>query len=114
MIDKQKAIENVTRFLRDKTKKTLLVRGYDSDAKLRVVLACLNSAFNKGIIRTSSMSDISFQINRSFNQNLLPHTVKSTTNYEIGRMTVNISYATHTKFNPKGNAATFTVLSKVS
>ncbi|MED1865844.1 hypothetical protein P4V41_20545 [Fictibacillus nanhaiensis] len=58
MSDQQKAIANVMKFLRDESKKSLLVKGYDNEAKLRVVLSCLNSEFDKGIIRTSSMSDI--------------------------------------------------------
>ena len=110
MTDEQNAIKNVMGFLLDKTKKTLLVRGYDNDAKLRVVLSCLNKKFNKGIIRTSSMVDISFHINRAFKKKLLPNTVKSTTTYKLGNMTVNInSYTTHTQFNPKGNHGTFTL-----
>ncbi|MEE6185268.1 hypothetical protein ACQ3VH_11860 [Bacillus pretiosus] len=40
----------------------------------------------------------------------MPYTVKSTTNYEIGRMLVNInSYVTHTNSNPRGNGNTFTL-----
>lgn len=110
MLDKNKAIDIITGFLQDESKKYLLVRGYDCDVKLKVVLGCLNRKFDKGIIRTSSMSDISFQINRSFHKDLLPYTVKSTTNYELGRMLVNInSYVTHTKSNPRGNENTFTL-----
>ncbi|MBP1971742.1 hypothetical protein J2Z83_003897 [Virgibacillus natechei] len=108
MTDKQKAIKNVMDFLRDKNKKLLLVRGYDNDAKVRVVISCLNKEFDKGIIRTSSMSDISDHINRAFGKNLLTNTVKSTTNYSLGKMTVNInSYVTHTAANPRGNESTF-------
>ncbi|PFR08645.1 hypothetical protein COK30_22960 [Bacillus cereus] len=114
MIDEQNAIESVMRFLQDGTKRTLLVRGYDNDAKLRIVLSCLNGEFNKGIIRTSSMSSISNHINQAFNKRLLPHTVKSTTNYKLGRMVVNInSYATHTQSNPNGNKDTFTLFHPV-
>ncbi|PAE18249.1 hypothetical protein [Robertmurraya siralis] len=110
MTDEQNAISIVMDFLHNKTKKTLLVRGYDNEAKLRVVLSCLNKEFDKGIIRTSSMSDILDHINGAFNKNLLPYTVKSTTIYKLGRMKVNInSYSTHTKSNPKGNEGTFTV-----
>lgn len=110
MSDEQKAIEAVLDFLNDDTKKTLLVRGYDSDAKIRVILYCLDRVFDRGIIRTSSMSDISNFINRAFEERLLPDTVKSTTAYDLGRMTVNInSYVTSTKFNPKGNDSTFTL-----
>lgn len=110
MSDKQRAIEAVQSFLHDDTKKILLVRGYDEDAKLRVVLSCLNREFDRGIIRTSSMSDISGFINRAFNKRLLPDTIKSTTTYDLGRMTVIInSYVTSTRSNPKGNDGTFTV-----
>jgi len=108
--DEQKAIEAVLNFINDDNKKILLVRGYDSDAKLRAILSCLNREFDKGIIRTSSMSDIPNFINRAFNERLLPNTVKSTTNYDLGRMTVNInSYVTSTRSNPKGNDSTFTL-----
>lgn len=88
---KKKAIDSITNFAQDESKKYLLVRGYDCDAKVKVVLGCLNHEFDKGIIRTSSMSDISFQINQSFNKVLLPYTVKSTINYELGRILVNIN-----------------------
>ncbi|MDZ5543606.1 hypothetical protein [Bacillus inaquosorum] len=40
MNDRDKAIENVMKSLEDETKKVLLVRGYDNDAKVRVVLFC--------------------------------------------------------------------------
>ncbi|NEZ40284.1 hypothetical protein [Paenibacillus alvei] len=110
MSDEQKAVEAVLDFLNDDTKKTLLVRGYDSDAKIRVVLYCLDRVFDRGIIRTSSMSNIPNFINRAFEERLLPDTVKSTTAYDLGRMTVHInSYVTSTKFNPKGNDSTFTL-----
>lgn len=102
MIDEQKAIISLMDFLNDRSKRILLVRGYDNDTKLKAVLSCLNKEFTRGIIRTSSMSGISHQINRAFNKNLLPYTVKSTTTYILGRMTVNInSYVTHTKSNPR-------------
>ncbi|MGM0903075.1 MAG: hypothetical protein ACQEXB_18500 [Bacillota bacterium] len=114
MTDEQKAIEAVMEFLHDKTKKTLLVRGFDNDAKVRVVLSCLNKQFDKGIIRTSSMSDISDHINRAFNKKLLPYNVKSTTTYKLGSMAINInSYATHTASNPRGNEGTFTLFHPV-
>ncbi|MFO1442878.1 hypothetical protein KDN24_06570 [Bacillus sp. Bva_UNVM-123] len=114
MTDKDKAIEIITAFLKDDSKRILLVRGYDNDAKLRVVLACLNREFDKGIIRTSSMSDISFHINRAFNKELLPNSVKSTTNYSLGSMIVNInSYTSHTRSNPSGNENTFTLFHPV-
>ncbi len=114
MSDEQKAISALMDFLRDESNRILLIRGYDNDAKLRVVLSCLNREFDKGIIRTGSMSDISDHINRAFNKELLPYTVKSTTTYKLGRMTVNInSYVTHTKSNPSGNENTFTIFHPV-
>lgn len=110
MIDKENAIKEILSFLENKNKKILLVRGYDNSAKIRVVLSCLNREFSKGIIRTSSMADISDHINRAFNNRLLPNTVKSTTTYKIGNMNVNFnSYVTHTRENPRGNESTFTV-----
>lgn len=110
MSDKQRAIEAVQDFLNDETKKTLLVRGYDNEAKLRVVLSCLNQVFDLGIIRTSSMSDIADFINRAFEKDLLPSAVKSTTTYELGKMTLNInSYVSATRQNPSGNDNTFTL-----
>lgn len=109
--DKQLAIETVSNFLRDGNKRVLLVKGYDNDAKIRVVLRCLNQEFEKGVIRTSSMADVPDHINKAFNKNILPNSVKSTVNYKIGRMVVNISsYVTHTKSNPTGNQETFTLL----
>ncbi|GGB41617.1 hypothetical protein GCM10011409_18920 [Lentibacillus populi] len=114
MTDEQNAISVVTEFLRDNTNRILLLRGYDDDAKLKVSLSCLNKEYNKGIIRTSSMRDIAFQIYRAFNKRLLPDALKSTTNYKLGKMTVNInSYATHTANNPRGNENTFTLFHPV-
>ena len=114
MTDKQKAFDAVTRFLNDEGKRILLVRGYDNDAKLGVVLSCLDEKFDNGIIRCSSMKSIPDQINGAFNKKLLPYNVKSTTNYKLGRMTVNInSYATHTASNPRGNEGTFTLFHPV-
>ncbi|WP_059051416.1 hypothetical protein [Paenibacillus senegalimassiliensis] len=110
MNDEQRAAEAVHNFLNDNSKKILLVRGYDNDAKLRVVLSCLNQVFKLGIIRTSSMANITEFINQAFNKNLLPSSIKSTTTYKLGQMTVNInSYSTTTRQNPKGNEDTFTV-----
>ncbi|MDR4926534.1 hypothetical protein [Peribacillus simplex] len=114
MTDREKAIEAVMKFLGDNTKRILLVKGYDNDAKVRVILACLNKEFDKGILRTSSMGDISFHINRAFKKDLLPSAVKSTANYTLGSMTVNInSYTGHTKNNPRGNEDTFTLFHPV-
>lgn len=109
--DKQLAIETISNFLRDENKRVLLVKGYDDDAKISAVLQCLNLDFEKGVIRTSSMADVPAHINRAFKKDILPNSVKSTVNYKIGRMTVNISsYVTHTKSNPTGNQETFTLL----
>ncbi|MBP1907652.1 hypothetical protein J2Z32_004332 [Paenibacillus turicensis] len=110
MSDKLEAIEVVIKFLNDSNSKTLLMKGYDNDAKLRVVLSCLNKHFDKGIIRTSSMSNIPDLINGTFNKRLLPNTIKSTAVYRIGKITVNISsYTTNTSKNPLGNHNTFTI-----
>lgn len=110
MTDKEKAVAKVMEFLKDETKRVLLIRGYDNEAKIRVALSCLNQIYDNGIIRTSSMSNISDLINRSFKNNYLPNSAKSTTLYKIGNMSVNISsYASHTKMNPKGNEDTFTL-----
>lgn len=74
------------------------------------MLSFLNKEFDKGIIRTSSMSNISDHLNDAFNKKLLPYTDKSTATYYLGKMTVNInSYATHTTSNPRGNEDTFTL-----
>ncbi|MEN2765818.1 hypothetical protein [Ornithinibacillus xuwenensis] len=114
MIDKQNAIDAIMNFLHDETKRTFLVRGFDNDAKVNAVISCLNKVFSLGIIRTSSMADISDHINRAFNRDLLPYNVKSTTTYKLGGMKVNInSYVTHTKSNPKGNDNTFTLFHPV-
>ena len=114
MTDKDLAISAVLDFLNDKSKRILLLRGYDNDAKVRVVLGCLERKFKKGIIRTSSMAYASDHINSAFNKKLLPEVIKSTTNYDLGRMLVNISsYATHTANNPKGNETTYTLFHPV-
>ncbi|MGG4166465.1 hypothetical protein ABEW00_03155 [Rossellomorea vietnamensis] len=110
MTDKQKAVETITDFLCEESKRILLVKGYDNEAKLRAVLSCLNSNFDKGIIRTSSMSNIADHINHAFNKKLLPNSVTSTATYKIGQMKVKFSsYATHTSSNPRGNKETFTL-----
>lgn len=110
MTDRENAIENIMNFLEDKEKRILLIRGYDNKAKIRASLSCLNRVFSKGIIRTGLMSDISDHINCAFNRDILPHQVKSTTSYKIGKMNVRInSYVNHTQSNPKGNENTFTL-----
>lgn len=110
LTDQEKAVKNVTEFLMHKTKRILLLKGYDNESKLKVALSCLNNEFDKGIIRTSSMSNISEFINLAFEKKLLPHKVKSTTTYQLGNMTVNInSYSTHTASNPRGTKDTFTL-----
>lgn len=110
MFDKQKAIDVITNFLNDTDKRIMLVKGYDNEAKLRVILPCLERVFNKGIIKTSSMSDMSHHINRAFKKDLLPNSVKSTTIYKVGKMSVIFSsYSTHTKNNPEGNKDTYTL-----
>jgi len=88
------AIDTILDFLNDRNQNTLLIKGYDNNEKLRDVLYCLGIYFDKGTIRTSSMSDISFQINRAFNLSLLPGTLKSTTTYKLGRMKVNFRSTT--------------------
>lgn len=111
MNDRDTAIENVMKFLKDDTKKILLVRGYDNGAKVRVVLFCLNEVFNKGIIRTSNaMNSVARSINEAFEEDLLPSSVKSTTTYKLGRMIVKINgYEGRTRSNPSGNESTFTL-----
>lgn len=110
MIDQDKAISVISNFLNDAEKRILLVKGYDDDAKVKVVLGSLEKVFQKGIIRTNRMSDVSRHINRAFERDLLPNSVKSTTNYKLGKMHLNISsYVTHSKNNPRGSEDTFTV-----
>ncbi|WP_058836713.1 hypothetical protein [Luteimonas abyssi] len=110
MTDRQNAIDAISNFINDDTKRILLIKGYDNEAKLRAALSCLNGIFSKGIIRTSAMSDISDHINHAFQKDLLPYAIKSTTTYKLGKMRVNInSYVTNTRSNPKGNENTFTV-----
>lgn len=114
MTDQERAVMSVMNFLRDDNKRILLVKGYDDEAKLRVALSCLEKVYDRGIIRTSSMSDESFHINFAFNKNLLPNIVTSTNNYKIGKMVVSISsYKTHTQSNPSGNQDTFTLFHPV-
>ncbi|RJS57559.1 hypothetical protein CJ481_17710 [Bacillus subtilis] len=111
MNDRDMAIDNVMKFLKDDTQKVLLLRGYDNDAKVKVALSCLNEVFNKGIIRTSNnMNSVAGSINNAFGEEILPSSIKSTTAYRMGRMTVKInSYEGRTKSNPSGNETTFTL-----
>jgi|SRR5690625_617429 len=110
MSDQQNAVNKIMDFLSDDTKRTLLLEGYDDDAKIRVTLSCLNKSFSKGIIKTGRMSDIPRHINRAFKRKKLPPNVTSSSVYPIGKMNIKInSYVTHTKSNPKGNDNTFTV-----
>jgi len=110
LTDKERAIENILNFLNNPNDKRLLLKGYDDDVKLRVTLGCLNKEFTKGIIRTNYMADIAYNVNRAFQKKMLPEPIKSTINYRLGSMIVNISsYSRHTKFNPRGNQETFTL-----
>ena len=110
MKDGEIATNVIMNFLNNKEKKVLLIKGYDSDAKLKVTLTCLHKKFSKGIIKTSIMSDISNHINSIFGSNILPSKVISTVSHEIENMSINInSYSTHTKCNMVGNEQTFSV-----
>ena len=110
MTDQEKALHYMNDFMKDKTKRILLLNGYDQEAKIKVTLSVLNKHFKKGIIRTGNMGNISMIINSAFAKDILPNNVRSTTNYKLGNMTVNInSYSTHTKSNPTGSDDTFTL-----
>lgn len=110
MIDRDIVIKKVNNFLDDESKKILLLRGYDNDAKVNVILNCLNQKFRQGILRTSSMQDISFLINSAFENKILPNNITSTKTYRVGNMIVNISkYSGRTISNPTGNSNTFTL-----
>lgn len=110
MKDREIAEYSIMKFLNDDKKKIMLIKGYDYEAKLKATLSCLHRKFNKGIIRTSSMSDISNTINNIIGGKVLPYNINSTKIYKLGDMKVNFSsYTTHTKNNPKGNENTFTL-----
>lgn len=110
MIDRDKVINDIYNFLEDKSKRILLLRGYDNEAKVNVVLNCLNKKFKQGILRVSSMQDIPFLINSAFTKKVLPNNVTSTKDYIIGNMRINISsYVSKTRSNPRGNSKTFTL-----
>lgn len=110
LTDQDKALFYVNEFMKENTKRILLLRGYDQEAKIQVTLSLLNKHFKKGIIRTGYMGDLPMIINSAFSKDLLPSNVRSTTNYKLGKMTVNInSYSNHTRSNPTGNDDTFTL-----
>lgn len=110
MSDREQILIEIEKYLDDENKQILLLKGYDNEAKINAVLVSLNKKFTKGIIRTSSMQDISGHINRAFKNNIVPTSVKSTAIYKIGRMKVNFnSYSSHTRNNPRGNDTTFTI-----
>lgn len=111
MTDQEKAVQYILDFLDDETKRILLVKGYDGDAKIKAILYCLNEKFNRGIIRTGgNVSDFPLLINSAFREKVLPYNIVSTSIYDIGNMQVNInSYSNHTKKNPRGNDGTFTL-----
>lgn len=110
MSDLEKAVDYITRFLNDPTKRTLLIKGYDNDAKLKASLIALNETFKSGIVKTSSMGSISRLFWDAFNKDVLPRQVKSTSIYKIGKMNLSISsYVTHTKNNYYGNENTFSL-----
>ncbi|WP_271398243.1 hypothetical protein [Salinicoccus roseus] len=54
MTDQDKALFYVNEFMKDNTKRILLLRGYDQEAKIQVTLSLLNKHFKKGIIRTGT------------------------------------------------------------
>lgn len=110
MSDLEKAVDYITRFLNDPTKRTLLIKGYDNDAKLKASLIALNKKFKSGIVKTSSMGSISRHFWDAFNKDVLPRQVKSTSIYKVGKMNLSISsYVTHTKNNYYGNENTFSL-----
>lgn len=114
MVDEAAALKVIDEFLNDDSKRTLLIKGFDNEAKLRATLKSLNKIFKAGIIKCSSMKDIADFVNDALGKKVLPRSVKSTTSYKIGRMTIGISsYATHTQDNYRGNENTFTIFHPV-
>lgn len=110
MSDREQILLQIEKYLDDENKRILLLKGYDNEAKINAVLVSLNKRFTKGIIRTSSMQDISGHINGAFKNNLVPSSVTSTSTYNIGKIKINFnSYSSHTRNNPKGNDSTFTI-----
>lgn len=109
MTDRNKAIERITDFLENKNKRILLFKGHDDDAKMNVVLNCLNKKFKQGFLRASSIGGIPGLVNSAFTKKYLPNTVTTTTNYSIGKMRINMSSYANAWSNPRGNSQTFTL-----
>lgn len=110
MTDLEKAINYITEFLNDPIKRTLLIKGYDNEAKLKASLIALNKKYENGIVKTSSMKNIPSHFYHALKKDVLPNQIKSTSIYKVGGMKLSISsYITHTKNNYYGNENTFTL-----
>lgn len=110
MTDLENAVNYIISFLDDPKKRTLLIRGYDNEEKLKASLMALNKKFKNGIVKTSSMGSISRHFWNAFNKDVLPRQVKSTRVYRVEKMNLYISsYVTHTKNNYYGNENTFSL-----
>jgi hypothetical protein len=110
MSDFENTRKQFTSFLESDEQRTILIKGYDDDAKIGLALTTLNSYFEFGIIRCIDMGSISHILNRSFTKEMFPRIISSTKNYKLGNMTLSISsYNDRTKNNLVGNDNTFTM-----
>lgn len=110
MSDFENTRKQLVNFLESSEQRTILIKGYDNDTKIRLALSTLDSYFELGIIRCPHMGSISHILNRSFTKEVFPRTVSSTKTYKIGNMTLSISgYTGRTKNNLMGNDNTFTM-----
>lgn len=112
MTDKEQAVQEMRAFLQNDSKKSLLLCGVDDSAKIKAAIICLSASFKKGIVRTSDMRVAPVLLNTAFNRQIVPLSIVSTANYELGGgLTAYISRydGQRTKRNPVGNQNTFTL-----
>lgn len=109
------AKERIQQFFNDPSKKIMLLRGYDNDAKIRAAFLVANNNFKNCIYISSAMKDASSFINDAFEKKqILPREVSSNKSYRIGKMKVAIfSYGTTSRNSYYGNEKTCTIVCPV-
>ncbi|MGX7092205.1 hypothetical protein [Hutsoniella sourekii] len=87
MTDKENFIRKFTDFL-SSDKNKVLITGLDDKAKIVTTLEVLNTKYDRGLICCSELGEISKQINKSFERDILPQKISGQKEYKLGNMTV--------------------------
>lgn len=109
------AKERIQQFFDDPSKKIMLLKGYDNDAKIKAAFSVTNNNFDQCIYMVNVMQEASRFVNEAFERKkILPRDVSSTKLYKVGKMKVSIfSYVTTSRMSYYGDDNTCTIICPV-